>query len=98
RDVFINGITATLRVMPSAPTTRPEALELQAVRLLEVERKKQKVSMRGAAPAVGVSHSFLSRVFAGEKPLTLTQFERLCVLLGRDPVDVLAKAQKRINL
>lgn len=58
-----------------------EGVELRVVKILDDERARQDMSLRGLAKVTGASHPTLSRLFAGERTMTMREFQAICKAL-----------------
>lgn len=80
--------------MPRAPKTQPSTTELRAAALLSDELDAQGRSIQWLADAVGLSRPQVSRVLSGQKPVTLTEIEKMCEALGLSMLDVIRRSSE----
>lgn len=78
--------------MPAGPKLKPGSLESATVVVLREAIDRSDFSDAEIARRVEISKSQLSRILRGIKPLTMTEFDRICSALGLVPARVLRAA------
>ena len=82
----------TMEGVPSGPRTKPGTLELRAVAIIGDELDSRGRTIQWLADEIDVSRPLLSRILSGQKPVTLSEVERMCAALGIDMLDVIRRA------
>ncbi len=83
--------------MPTGKRELPGPLSVAVGAILSKARNDRGVAQVVVARAVGLSESQLSRALRGLKPLTLDQFEAVCLALDLDVVTVLSEADAAVK-
>lgn len=81
--------------MPSGTRNTPAESERRAIAVLRTAYLASGRSQRDLSRATGMSQANISKLFAGQKSVMLSEFYRLCTALGLDPVQVVDDAQRR---
>lgn len=75
--------------MPGGPAQDPGPVERYMLDILKARIENQTAT----AAKIGVSQPQLSRYLDGQKPMRLTEFIRLCEVVGLDPAALMADAE-----
>lgn len=83
--------------MSSGMKSLPTDTALAVVEILREELSRQGMNQTYLASVAGISQGQVSKILAGVRPMTLTEFMRMCTGLGLRAADVVEQAMTRAH-
>lgn len=78
--------------MPHGSRNRPDPVTRRVIALLRAAFDASGLTQRGLEEASGLDQSFISKLFAGHKTLTMPEMFALSGALGLDPAELIQRA------
>lgn len=82
--------------MPRGSQPEPRAYALASARVLDELIRRQGFTAQRAMPKAGFSHASFSRALNGTSSLRVDEVDRLCEVIGVDPMEVWTEVERHL--